>query len=197
MEFKNGAVVFTNEGKEAGSLQGIVIDPETNVVTHIVIQKGLLRDDKVIQADRIASATADKIALNYSAIELDDLAPLTVRQQVVKSGAPYREASHNMFLNTARENSVVSVKKRTIPVDLVVLNKGAHVFTAEGEHVGNIECAFTDSDTDKISQFLISQGLLLKSRRRIPIQWVEFMDEDEIWLSIGSDQMQAMGASKN
>ena len=45
MEFKEGASVVTTDEKVAGHLNRVVIDPETNQVTHIVIQRGLL--DKV------------------------------------------------------------------------------------------------------------------------------------------------------
>lgn len=42
MEFKDGANVYTSDGKTAGSLQRVVIQPETKAVTHIVVHKGLL-----------------------------------------------------------------------------------------------------------------------------------------------------------
>jgi sporulation protein YlmC with PRC-barrel domain len=42
MELQQSTNVYTSDGKEAGSLNRVVIEPETNKVTHIIIKSGLI-----------------------------------------------------------------------------------------------------------------------------------------------------------
>ena len=65
MELREGTRVFTPGGEEVGRVNRFVLDPATNEVTHIVIQKGwLLPEDKVVPFDLVRSATEERVVLN-------------------------------------------------------------------------------------------------------------------------------------
>lgn len=73
LELREGADVFTPNGEQVGKVNGFVLDPETNEVTHIVVQKGwLLPEDKVMPFEMINSATEDKVVLNKDIDDLDE-----------------------------------------------------------------------------------------------------------------------------
>src|SRR5512145_1363460 len=64
MELKEGAGVFTPEGEQVGKINRFVLDPATNEVTHIVVQKGwLLPEDKVVPLWMVSFATEEKVVL--------------------------------------------------------------------------------------------------------------------------------------
>jgi uncharacterized protein YrrD len=189
MEFKNGANIVTDDGKDAGILHRVVINPETNDITHIVIQKGLLfKDDKVIDVAKVASTSPEQVVLNCSAEDLKEMAPLVINQYVPLNGGATEEI-YDLYGNPTSDRSVVMLRKRTIPEDLVALKEGARVTSEEGEHVGNIERVFTEPETGTVTHFMVSKGLLQKTRKYVPIDWVSFLDEDEVRLSVGTQML--------
>jgi sporulation protein YlmC with PRC-barrel domain len=44
MRFNQGDRVMTVDGKEAGHIERVVIDPRTNEITHLVVRRGLLQN---------------------------------------------------------------------------------------------------------------------------------------------------------
>ena len=74
MELREGVEVFTSGDEQVGKVNGFVLDPATNEVTHIVVQKGwLLPEDKVIPFEMVSSATEDKVVLNEELVNFDEL----------------------------------------------------------------------------------------------------------------------------
>src|SRR5678809_171638 len=72
LELKEGADVFTANGEQVGKLNRLILDPGTNEVTHIVVQKGwLLPADKVVPIAMINSALDEKIVLNEGVRDFD------------------------------------------------------------------------------------------------------------------------------
>ena len=74
LELREGAEVFTPGNEQVGKVSGFVLDPATNEVTHIIVQKGwLFSEDRVLPFDIVNSATEDKVVLNKNIENFDDL----------------------------------------------------------------------------------------------------------------------------
>ena len=74
LELREGAGVFTPGDEQIGKVSGFVLDPVTNEVTHIIVQKGgLFSEDKVLPFDMVRSATEDKVVLKEDVGNFDDL----------------------------------------------------------------------------------------------------------------------------
>ena len=184
MEFKDGSSIITLDEKEAGTLQRVVIDPETKKITHIVILKGLLfKEDKVVPVEKVARATEDKVFLTCTLEELNQLQPLLVKKFMPRNeGEFFERSSGGMYTPPPSESLMVSSTTRTIPEDLLVMREGARVFSADDKHVGNIERVFTN--TGKVTHFTLSQGLLSKTEKSIPFDWVKVVSDDEVDLTV-------------
>jgi hypothetical protein len=76
--------------------------------------------------------------------------------------------------------------RENIPDNTVALKEGARVLSADGDHVGNIEKVLTDPESERISHFVIKQGLLFKDRKLIPVIWVKEVLEDDVYLGVGT-----------
>jgi len=184
MELKEGADVFTASGEQVGKINRFVLDPDTNEVTHIVIEKGwLLPADKVVPTGMIRSATEEKVVLNEDVQNFEQL--------------PAFEETHYVELNPTDASAAASspgryapayywyppagyigyprfgmeyygwppmIVTRNIPMDTVPLKEGAKVMSSDEKHVGNVERVFVDSDSHKATYFLISQGVLFKEQ---------------------------------
>src|SRR5512134_4122838 len=83
MQLKEGMSVFTRSGEEVGKINRFVLDPATNEITHIVIQKGwLLGEDKVLPFEMVRLGTDKKVVLNEEIDDFDQLPPFEETQFV-------------------------------------------------------------------------------------------------------------------
>jgi uncharacterized protein YrrD len=215
MELKEGTSVFTPGGDEVGRVNRFVLDPATNEITHVVIQKGwLLPEDKVVPFEMVNSATEDRIVLNEEIDDFDRLPPfeeshfiratdddpttLGTPDDPVYQYAPayywYPSRGHVGFpgLGLGYYPGMPTETTRNIPEDTVPLTEGANVMSSDGEHVGDVEHLFVETDSNRVTHFLISQGLLFKDRKLVPAHWVKSMEENEVQLAVPSKLLQRL-----
>ncbi len=209
MQFRDGATVYTADGEQVGSIQRVVIEPGTKEVTHLVVEKGLLfTEDKIVPMSLVGPATADRVTLREDAGDLERLPdfeetyflstePGTQRPEPgpeqtalgigsiywyppVESSWPpglYDRAAHPKYVKETVQN---------IPEGTVALKEGSEVISSDEEHVGDIERIFTDALEDRVTHLLISQGLILKEKKLVPVTWISNIAEEEVRLSVNS-----------
>jgi uncharacterized protein YrrD len=213
MQFKEGTYVVTADGKEVGNVDRVVIDPGTKQVTHLVIRQGLLiTQDKVLPIDLIDTATREQVTLKPRADNLPELPDfeethyVTIDEDEARAGSPpavdyasplywypplgatrwgYPAPGYPAQPSYA-EPVVETETELNIPEGTVALKEGAKVYSADGEQVGNIERIFTSPNTNQATHLLISQGLILKNKKLVPMSWASTVGEDEVYLMVSS-----------
>lgn len=192
MEFKEGASVITTDDKVAGHLQRVVIDPDTNQVTHIVIRRGLLdKVDLVIDAQNIGAASPEKVTLLCTADDIQSMPPFKITQYAPAPGQVDSTAPA-LYPNTLVTPPVVTETNRTIPEELIALKEGASVFSHDREHVGDVRRVITDPEGGQVTRFVIAKGLLFKENKSIPFEWVDQLGEDEVSLTVDSQRVKEL-----
>lgn len=212
MELKEGMSVVTPGGEEVGQVNRFVLDPETNEVTHIVIQKGwLLPDDKVVPFDMVTLGDRDRLVLSEEVGDFDRLPtfeeihyiPVTDDNPNQPSPViPYAPAyywypSHVLSVPGSGMGYypwTPAETKRNIPEDTVPLKEGTDVISSDGEHVGDIERLIVAPDSNRVMHFLISQGLLFKDRKMVPAHWVKSVEEDKVYLVVPARLLERLPA---
>jgi uncharacterized protein YrrD len=200
MEIKKGAHVHTFRGEKVGSLDRIVIDPLTNKVTGIVVQKGgILGTDKVIPVDQIASTEPDKITLNPDIQDLNRLPDFESAYFVSEAG-PTETTTDTLtpvYWYPPVGAGVTGVPvfvpppgkmevDQNIPDGTVPLKEGSKVYNADGQQVGHATRIFYSPDDNRLTHILISQGLINKEEKLIPASWIMHIKEDQVDLAVGS-----------
>ena len=215
MELKEGTDVFTSSGEQVGKINRIVLDPITNEVTHIVVQKGwLLPEDKVVPFEMISSATEERVVLNEDIGDFEQLPPFE-ETHFIRAPAedisqtrdtsdpdtpayywyppPYGYIGYPAYgLGYSTWPPVETI--RNIPEDSIPLKEGTKVLSSDGEHVGDIDRLFIEPDSSRATYFLISQGLLFKDRKLVPVNWVRSVEEDEVHLGVSSRFLERLPA---
>lgn len=197
MEFREGASVYTSDGDKAGHLHRVVIDPESNEVTHIVVQKGFLNnEDKVVPMEKVASAMQDEITLLCDSAELKEMSPLEISNyvpaRIAYDQGPHTFAVPGMYWDSPdapSEYSVAEESRHTIEDNLVALKEGASVVSADDKQLGNVERVLVDPASGEATHFVISQGLLLKSRKVVPIQLVDLLEDDKVYVDLRGQEV--------
>jgi uncharacterized protein YrrD len=206
MELKEGTSVFTPNGDEVGKINRFVLDPATNEVTHIVVQKGwLFPEDKVVPIAMVSTATEERVMLNQNIEDLDQLPPFEETHFVELTDADIRPTGPSTYRYAPAyywypPSGYIGYPEfgpgyygwppvettRNIPADTVPLKEGANVMSSDGEHVGDVERLFVDPDSNRATHFLISEGLLFKERKLVPAHWVRSVEEDQVHLTVPS-----------
>lgn len=228
MEFQAGVAVRTADGRDAGKLERVVIDPRQKKVTHLIVSKGgLLSRDRVVPVDAVDTARREEIRLRAEVRDLELMPEYEEVHYVLASEAEWNrdnlaggdfsaatppaghaipglywypppfmgDANQNLAINLPRAGAAargyVTETRRNIPDEDVPLKEGARVLGLDGEHVGNVERVFTDREA-RATHLLLSKGLLLKSRKVVPMDWVLDVGEAEVRLAVGGELVRGL-----
>ncbi len=217
MQFRRGAAVVTPEGDKVGDVDRVVIDPKTQEVTHLIVEKGiLLTTDKVLPLSLVRNATEDRVTLRKDVGDLEDLPDYKETHFVEVEEVKKTEAGdEDVEVDTAGSMywvppasqawwntpgylgspgafgypapPFVRRTERNIPEGTLPLDVGAPVFSGEGEHVGDVEEVFTDPQSGRVTHILVSQGLLFKEQKRVPTTWVKAFEDNQVYLAVGAE----------
>ena len=216
MQFQQGAGVYKANGDKVGTIERIVLNPETREITHVIIRRGLLAtEDKVAPLQYIDSANEDRVMLRDHVQDLDHLPQFEQTYFVpfaeetgdemttYQSGyaqpliwyppleAPRRGYPTMSGTGTNKDPNLVQ-QEINIPEGTTALKEGAKVIAADGKHIGDIERIYADPDSDIATHFLISKGLLMKVNKLIPTEWAKIIEEDAVQLSVSSELIEQL-----
>ncbi len=212
-QLKEGTSVFTSDGDEVGKINRFVLDPNTNEVTYIVVQKGwLFAEDKVVPFDKVRSVSEDELILSED-LDYDKLPPFEETHYIEvndrdldreqEEGYPASPVGPAYFwyppygyLGDSAYGLAYGwpygVKERNIPADSVPLQEGTDVVSADGEHVGDVEELFVDDESHMVTHFLVSQGTFFKDRKLVPANWIRSVSEDQVRLNVASELLKRL-----
>ena len=211
MQFRKDANVLTATGDKVGEIERVVMDPRTQEVTHLVVRKGFFfTEDKVVPVNLVASAQGNTVRLREDAGDLETLPDfieehfiVVDERELARTGTPatyypplgpvyWYPPFGNVTIpapvgeTVPTEPPYIVDTERNIPEKTVALKEGAEVISVDDEHVGDVELVLTEPEADRVTHFVISHGLLLKERKLIPYQWVSRIDEERVYLVVGS-----------
>jgi uncharacterized protein YrrD len=215
VELKEGMSVETRDGKELGRINRFVLNPETNEVTHIVVQKGwLLPEDKVVPFDMISSATNDKLVLSQEVRDFDELPPFEenhyipandttmIRDRMERSPAYLRRAGYYWYpphgylgypaYGLAAYGWPWTETVQNIPVDTVPLKEGTNVMSADRKYIGDIERLLIEPNSNKATHLVVTQGTFFKDRKLVPVNWIHSVTADEVQLMMPTDLLERL-----
>lgn len=199
MNYVKGAEVFTATGEKIGTISRIVVDAKTREVTDLVLQRGaLFRDEKVMPVGFIDLEDKDRVVLRETNQNVDDFPDYETTHYVPldSSSASYGDidtfywyppislqAPTRGVLPGIRPDYVPETETG-IPEGRVAIAEGAQVISADDKHIGNVEQVITDSETNRLTHFVIGKGFLLKEHKLVPSHWVKSVDNDKIYLAV-------------
>lgn len=200
--FQKNANVLTASGKQIGSLERVVLNPETKIVTDIVIQGGALfnKEYRVVPIDLVADTTEHEIRLRNEAEGLESFPPFEERKIVSENddqpgstGSPppviYGVPGMGPAVVPEPAEQIVTKLEQNIPEGTIALKEGAKVFTADDKHIGNVDRVLVDPSMARATHLILTQGLLVKERKLIPMKWVSMLGEDTVHLQVAEDEI--------
>lgn len=213
MWLKEGADVVTAAGDKVGSVDRVVMNPVTKEITHLVVRRGFLfTEDRVVPMEMVASGDESRVLLredihdfeafpifqeeDFVIVDRGDLTGTTYSGDYAPpsywypalGGTPAWGPTFQGGLTP--EDSFEPPRRqkveRNIPDDTVPLQEGAKVISEDGEHVGSLERVMMNDELEQATHFVITQGVLMKEKKLIPVDWVADMDAEQVVLGVSS-----------
>lgn len=209
MKIKMGQKVVTENGENIGKIERVVIDPKTEEITHVVIRKGFLfTKDRVVPVGMLGAATDEGMTLRASKEEIKMLPEFETDHYLLygdineaikpQSGyaTPIIMYPPSGFFQAGTPSpsypNMVHHIDKNIPTHTVAIKRGADVFGLDGKKVGDVEEVFIDPELDCVTYFLVSEGLLLKGKKLIPVAWLDEASEDRLTLAVDTKIVQQL-----
>jgi uncharacterized protein YrrD len=204
--FQLNADVIVAHEKQVGSLERVVMNPETKVITDIVVKTGSLLDkvSKVVPIELVHETNENQIKLSDTVDNWEDFPPLEDLHlvdgngdtgEIVDDVPPVIYA--NPILGPSRmpmspDEQPVTQVERNVPADTVALNEDTKIITTDGKHVGNLESVLANSSVDQVTHIGISMGTLMKKEKLIPIKWIKEINVDEVTLRVNKESIEEL-----
>lgn len=205
-QIKKGTTILAQNGDKVGKVVRVVMDPRSQKITHLIVQKGwLFTEDKVLNFDQIDSVNVegDNLVLISDIESLDQLPPYkevyfvpvdeadenVTNLEYVPIAYLYPPAGQAMwggFPITYGPPYMVKREEFNIPDDGVELKLGANVVSADGKNVGSLAEVVSDPDTGYATHLILSHGTLVKDKKLIPTLWIDATEDGSIKLAVNS-----------
>ena len=206
--FKIGANVYTTDGP-AGKLMKVVIDPDTERVTHLVVEKGFLqKTDRVVPIDALGETADDGLHLTLSTAALEQYPQFRESEfrvpdagweresyqvddpaHVLRWGIHYAPPLVDEYVLT-REEEV----KRGVDADQPVIGKGTAVYDRDGE-VGAVETLQIDETTHTVTHVVVKQGLL-GPPLVVPMSAVSSISDTSVNIDLTREELMALAGQE-
>jgi sporulation protein YlmC with PRC-barrel domain len=207
IQLQKHARILASNAQEVGYLERVVLNPESNVITHIVVRTGPLlnREDRIVPIELVTDTTDDLVLLEADASTVEAMPLFEERQLVTEERSVEIAASSEQqatgpggglpFVTPVvldAEETYPTEIVQNIPEGTIAMKEGAKVVTADGENLGHVERILADSDVDQVTHLLISRGLFSKEVKIIPIKWVMRIGEDNVYLNVNKDSVEGL-----
>jgi len=196
-EFTIGTDASCSDGP-CGKLSRLIVDPETQAVTHLVIRPEHKRERGRIVPIDLIDDTAGEIKIRRTKAEFDKLDPAEETDLLPSDpGGPLYNPDSAQFggrwglsMANLRLNDGATVGTHdTVPLGEVDVRRGEPVFATDGE-IGKIQGLVTDPGSHHVTHVLLEEGHLWGRKEvAIPIGSITRVD-DVIRLTIDKQQVQ-------
>lgn len=177
------------QGEICGHTVAVVLNPVTDVITHIVIkEKDRPHTRRLVPIGMVQESTPHSVRLNCSVTGLHSL-ELFTEVEYIQSTVPHYVSAY-MLPFAVSEEEVTTVTYLRIPPDELSVRRGTQVYTADGHPIG------------KVDEFLVNQGdghishLILRERDlrggkdvTIPVSEIDRIEDDCVWLKLDKKQV--------
>lgn len=186
---------ITCTDQSSGKLVELVVDPATNQVTDLVVQKGLLTKQAwVVPLAAVERVTGHAIQLNFHGDELHTYPAYhaTDVDEPAAGGPQPPNAALAPALGMAAEPTPVVHKRlrEGIVTGRTVISAKTAIRTAQGD-VGALDHVLIDAESGHIAQLVIRQGFFPKNFR-IPREVIAQISADAILLTLSREEVAAL-----
>jgi uncharacterized protein YrrD len=182
------ARVLCDDG-EAGSSEGLILDPRTKTITHFVLrERAWPHTERLVPVNLIARTTEDDIHLGCPVAAARKQEPF-IETQFLE--VPHEQIDYPLALSSgsaylwpfAYPHEKQPVTHERIPADELAMRRGTEVDATDGR-VGTVEAFLVDEDDDHITHVVVRSGHVMRREFAVPVSDVGAIRDDRIALGL-------------
>lgn len=193
IEIPLNASVYCQESKIGKSIE-LVIDPEDQLLTHLVVLENFGKEEeRLVPIGWISAIHADKLILGCTRSELARMDIFCKRDVVMQqqSGTmpDYAKSMYNYPI-TRR----VLVENKAVPEGKFSFDGNTFIFASDGR-AGKLDRFLVSADSKCITHLVMKSAALFNPRECfIPIDSIERVKDQVIYLNLTKDEIHALNA---
>lgn len=211
-DFRVGADVHCSDGP-AGRLQHLVVDPASNIVTHIVVDsREYFGIPLLVPMNVVADASYERVQLQCTQAELKLMDPF---EEVMSAGVQGQSGLAGemppMFPTPGFAGMAVTglagplgtgpmampIMEEVVPEGEVVIGHDSTVQASDGD-VGHVEDLITDPTTGRLTHLVVRSGHFWATHTfRLPVSAVEVVEEGTVRLRLTQAEVEAIAGQSD
>jgi sporulation protein YlmC with PRC-barrel domain len=205
-----GKHLRSSDGKLFGAVDGVVLDPVTNEITYLVLDRGFIPGKKLVDIGFVVETDGHGTVLSIPADQVEHL-PNFVRERYVQAHPTTTMAGPEDQLSTLgaigtvwlpagvhagdihmigddgryavpSASGVVIQDVSSVPESSVTITEGTAVVGSDGHKIGHVDELLLDGD--RIIGFVVKTGVAFPHDVRVPMEWVAGIAHDHIRLNL-------------
>jgi len=205
LDFNIGSQVHCKKDESCGKLLKVVVDPHTERVTDLIVERGFLQKiDRVLPVSAVERTTDQDIYLSISGDELEDYPEY--REVEFRKPAPgwgeakQYKAEHTRYWVTPHggfayhEPAVPRVRREVhegISSEMEVIEPETPVHNVEGMVVGKVDHVLVDRESGEITHLVVRRGLI-PYYPIVPISMIEYVSEESVYVKATTEEIKQL-----
>lgn len=208
-----GQEVFASDGEKVGTVDRLVINPQTRTVEQLIVHSGFFtREDKLIDTGFIANVDARGVHLNATGDDVHGFPVFAEERFAVASHEDHADAGmvipnaggtgqllydapftgrgypeSGSFFDPAPLDPPPVETTSNVPETDVIVSDGTDVIGSDGDKVGTVSDVTLDTD-GRLESFVVKAGMLFKHDVRIGADQVAEIGSRHVRLNVTADQ---------
>jgi hypothetical protein len=174
------------------------MDPADHSTTHVVVASRALEGvEVVVPADGVAAAAAEEVRLAEGVVPeehptFDETAFVALDERTrahaacVCEAAVYPLPAIHPRPDTPSSAGAEEVGASDVPAEVASVGPGTKVVGLDGERIGRLQRVVADPDSGGVSHLVVGRGVLRRTRRLVPVGWIEDMMSKGIRLGVSA-----------
>jgi uncharacterized protein YrrD len=204
MRAELGTNVRSRDDKPLGSIEWVLVDPDTRMAKSIGVRHGIIREHAVkIPLHEVHPAKS----LDHLVAEVDEASTRHLTKATVHAEDAFPDGEAvaastsggvfpaDAFVTKRREagvtlpHSELSDMVHMVDADVVVLGDGSDVYTKNMHHIGELEQIRFEAHTGQLLSIVIKRGVLHHQEFELPGELIGGVDEGSIYLNVDRDEV--------
>lgn len=178
-----------------GKLVKLVVDPQTQQVTDLIVEKGLLlKEDRVLPITTVERVTEQEICLNIRSDEVSgypEYQQVTIKEPASNGQAYSSTTTLGPGLGPVSERVVPMVRRRVhqgIAAGKAVIGSGTEVENPR-KTLGHVDHVVVDTQTGQISQLVLRNGTFFPEYVVIGAEQIKDVDEQDVFVAVSDEEL--------
>jgi uncharacterized protein YrrD len=194
--FELGMDIYSSDGEKVGTVDSLVVDPNSGRVQSIIVRKEFLFPvDKILPVDMVSSVDDERVTVNVTEHDVDQLAEYMDANYMWPPAGYYGHMGYMwpaaaVYANDMTDMLVDEQIHERSP-DAIIISEGTTVVDRNGDDIGRVTELASD-ERGRVSCFKVEEGLFRHHEHYIPVHLIEAADDHVVRLSVDKDTLESM-----